>query len=654
MHQMNSINNRSHILALLFFTLICGILSAQSVTLKELSLKNQKLFKEANLQYANGNTAKSIGIYKKLLKKSPNFIEGHLRLGTIYYNQKNYIESEKIIANAIATDPSYHPEMYYTYALVLKERKNYAKAADMLSIYVVDSLAHPEKIKHATKLISNWKFLTAAMNNPKPFVPMNPGRGINTEMNEYSPVISLDNTHMIFTRNVKLHNEFIGQEDMFHAVKEDEIWTTALPIKELNTSGNEGAFAIAGNNTILVYTACDRKEGFGSCDLYYSTFNGKKWSTPINMGHTVNSATWDSQPTLSADGRRLIFSSKRVGGFGGSDLWGTHRLSNNAWAIPYNLGPQINTSEDEETPFLHANGKTLYFRSKGHQGMGGFDIFMSEFIDTTSLWTTPVNLGYPINTEGDEGSLSISFDGETGWYATDAYTKDSKNGRNLDIMYFEMPIDIRPVPVVLLYGKIKDAKSGEPISAKINVANIKTNHVEYAFMADHLGRFIIPITLDKYFRFNIEHEEYLFLSEQVYIPKIDKDTTYFIELLMTKSESLKDSFSFVLKNVLFESGSSELLATSYSEINMMVEYLLENLNFKLHIIGHTDNIGSASDNLKLSQNRAKAVYDALMKRGIEANRLSYEGKGESTPIAPNDTTEGRSKNRRTEVVLRVD
>lgn len=406
-------------------------------------------------------------------------------------------------------------------------------------------------------------FRRQAKANPVPFNPTNMGANVNSVYDEYLPTLTADGQTLILTRRDQ------QQEDFYECrLQEDGQWSPARRMDEpLNSDNNEGAACISQDGRIMILTICEREDGFGRCDLYRSYQHDGKWSRPRNLGRTVNGASWESQPSLSIDGKTLYFVSTRPGGYGGYDIWKT-TLRDGHWTQPVNLGPSINTPGDEKSPFIAFDNKTFYFSSNGHMGMGGMDLFVAERIDDTA-WSRPKNLGYPINTLRDESSLIVSPDGSTAIFSSDQYGGIGL----LDLYSFSLPEELRPQPV------------------------------EY------------------------------------------------VDEIVEAAPSLEVGTSIELKNVSFETGKSNLYEISYVDLDKVVELMTLNPTMHIELGGHTDNVGNSAFNQKLSEQRAKAVYDYLIGKGISNSRLSYKGYGPSRPIADNSTEEGRSQNRRTEFTI---
>ena len=318
------------------------------------------------------------------------------------------------------------------------------------------------------------------------------------------------------------------------------------------------------------------------------------------------------------------------------------------WGFPENLGGKINTLGNEETPFIHPDGVTLYFRSDGHVGMGGFDLYKTVYDPSIQEWSIPHNLGYPINTEGDEGGLFISLDGTEAYYATD----EGKD--NTDIYRFDLYEEARPLSTTFLRGRVFSAEDSLATTADV-VLEYLGDSTSTTYSTDSEGEFLITLPVGKHYGISVEKAGYLFYAENIQLDSVRTISDPFIwniylAPLETPSEDPVTA-PVVLNNIFFDTGSATLLSKSDPELDRLAELLQEQSTANIEIIGHTDDVGEESDNLSLSIARARAVYDALQARNIPSARMSYVGKGESEPIAPNDTQEGRQKNRRTEFRL---
>lgn len=629
--------------------------SAQAIQKGDLSAKELKMYNDAKVAAQKGDLKKSNTRYMDLLKKQPKFVEGILRLASNHFTTKDFAKAESLFLNAIAIDPAFDTEMYYSMAMAQASQDKFLDAANSYDEYIHRENSKKDKIAKATTLRDNLRFKDHALKNPVSFEPINLGPNINSSYSEYSPYLGVDGSSIIFTRNIKRKNDFIGQEDFYIALADSLGFLPATPIETLNTGGNEGAFALSSNGKYIVFTACDRKDAFGGCDLYYSMFMDGEWTIPVNMGHKVNSAGWDSQPTLSADGRTLYFSSNRKGSIGAADIWMTYRNENNAWVTPINLGPEINSTGRDETPFLHADGQTLYFRSNGRPGMGDFDIYYSRKDLTTNKWSEPQNIGYPINTEGAEGSFVVSTDGETAYFASDVDYKTGEKSNHLDLHMAKLYEKARPRPSNYVKGTIKDINTDQLLKATVIIKNLDLNTEVFKFDTDDDGSFVTGITAGYNYACIVLKDGYVYytknfdLTEVILLPEPYRLDIRLLPIIDITNDTIAKPI--VLQNIFFSTGSAELLPTSDTEISLLTKMMNESPKVKILITGHTDNVGNDDANMELSLNRAKSVALALENLGIDPSRIKYGGKGETTPRDTNDTPQGRQNNRRTEFII---
>ncbi|HEX8356402.1 MAG TPA: OmpA family protein, partial [Segetibacter sp.] len=352
---------------------------------------------------------------------------------------------------------------------------------------------------------------------------------------------------------------------------------------------------------------------------------------------------WESSPSLSPDKRALFFSSTRGGGYGGSDLYVSYRQPNGRWGPAKNMGPNINTAGDELAPFIHADNATLYFTSNGLQGYGDLDIFMLRK-GPNNEWSLPENLGYPINTIESEGSLFVAADGKTAFYASDR--SDTKG--QLDLYTFELRPDVRPAKTLYVKGKVYDVKTGKGIPSAVQLMDNANQKAISNIQTDETGNYFMTLPIGKDYTFTVNRKGYLFYSEIFPLMGKGADSTYSKDIPL---QPIELNASLVLKNILFASKSAQLEPISLIELNTLLQLLIVNPSIKIQINGHTDNVGSPADNLKLSTDRAKSVVDFLVSKGVDGKRLLYKGFGETKPIADNKSEVGRSLNRRTEFVV---
>ncbi len=640
-----------------FFILITTAVFSQEksfVTKKTAKSKAVKFFKQGFEMTMNYKDDQAIKYFEKALKIEPNFIDVHIRLGGIYNERNQYAKSEEALERVNELAPDYQKNVPFLLGIVEMKQEKYGEAAEHFQQYLDAGPKNERTKEKASRFAQNCLFISKALANPVPFQPENLGPNVNTENAEYLPSITADGENLIFTRLLNRQNE-----DFFISQKDGDSWKEAVPMEDINTLQNEGAQTVSADGRLLVFTACNRGDGYGSCDLYFSEVRSGRWTPPANIGRPLNTGAWESQPSLSADGKTLYFSSDRKGSKGGRDIWYSTRKADGSWEQPVNLKGPINTSQSEESPFIHPDNQTLYFMSNGHPGMGSQDLFLSRR-NEKGVFGTPQNLGYPINTEGHEGALFVDLEGRMAYFSTDREfdyenSGETKRRRNhTDIYRFELHEAAKPQPVTYVKAEVIDANTYFPLVANIEFIDLETGNTFSNAFTNQKGEFLVCLPLGKDYALNVSKEDYLFHSENFSLSQQQKREDPFLLTIklqpISKDEAASNvpSKPVVLKNVFFESGSAELLPTSVSELNRLKTLLESNPSLSIRINGHTDNIGNDQDNKTLSQNRAKAVYDFLIAQGIKAARLSYQGFGETKPIDTNETEEGRQNNRRTE------
>ena len=595
------------------------------------------------LDYANAEQS-----FKDAVSIDEKFYEAYMMLGELYTKQKNYSEAASSYISAVKLDSLFYKPVYFNLATAEMMVGDYADALIHYNTYLRYNPGPGKNKGIAAKNIANCKFAIEAMKKPLPFNPQSVGGGINTTDDEYWPSITADGQTMMFTRQVYTNYFPSGiqgsQEDFYVSFYSDNTWSKAVNAGEpLNTSQNEGAQTLSSDGSYMYFAACSRRGGLGSCDLYFSAFQNGRWTEPYNIGSPVNTTAWESTPSVSADGSLLFFSSTRAGGFGGKDLWLTKKGKNQVWGHPVNLGPVINTDGDEMSPFIHFDGRTLYFASDGRPGMGGFDIYMTR-MNTDSSWTEPVNLGYPINTFSDEMGMIIDATGQHAYFSS---IRDSKDGK--DIFFFNLDESIRPTPVSYLKGKVIDRETGKLLKADYELINLSTNAVSVKNTTDNEGNFLVCLPSGFNYGLNVIKPGYLFYSESFMFEGEHSAVQPLIKRIGLSPA--KPGEKMLLSNVFYEIDSWELKKESKAELNNLSDMLAYNKDLIVEIGGYTDSTGTDEYNQLLSEKRALSVVNYLVDKGISSDRLKYKGYGNSSPIGDNVTREGRRINRRTEVKI---
>lgn len=600
------------------------------------------VYNEAMGSIRDGKFSQAEKLLLQSIKTDKKYVDAYLSLGGVYGQQKNYSSSVAYYEKAFVLDSNYTLDYKLPYSINLAGMGEFQKALDAVNEILTKKAPKNENALKALQYRKRcYEFaVTYAKEHPSNnyvFTPKNLGDSVNTEASEYWPSLTVDGKELVFTRRIGHTNE-----DFYSSIKTKDGWDNAQKLKgAINTPQNEAAQSISLDGEWLVFTADNRRDGWGSFDLYISFLTPQGWTEAQNLGPVVNSDQWDSQPSLSPDKKALYFASRRIGGYGGSDIYVSYLQPDGTWGKPENLGPSINTSGNEQCPFIHADNQTLYFTSDYWQGYGDDDIFFSKKGPNNS-WSKPVNLGYPINTIDREGTLYITPDGKTAYYASDR--SDSRGG--LDIYSFELREDVRPNKTLWVRGQVTDKKTLKGVLSNIELIDLTTKRPVSSVETNEEGYYVITLPVGRDYAFNVNRKGYLFYSDNYLLSKEAPDSTYEKNIVL---QPIEVDASVTLNNIFFDVNKFDLKSESEIELDKIVELLKQNPGLKIEISGHTDNVGTPADNLTLSNNRAKAVVNYLISKGIAAQRLTFKGYGETQPVADNDTEEGRSKNRRTEM-----
>ncbi len=590
---------------------------------------------------------KALGILRQAQQKDPNYADTYVILGDLFNftlkSDSAFISYQKAIELLGNPDPM----LYYIAANEGLKCGRYEEALANFEMFIKKGPQYTEVLADAQKGIANCRFGIDALKNPVGYSLQNLGSMVNSEWDESLASITADDSILVFTVTRPKDEQTIcafclNEQDLYFTHKEKDSWQPRRPIgSPIKTGYNEGAQSLAPDGTYLLYTMCNADYGMGSCDLYWAKKMGEKWSRPRNFGSPVNTSAWESQPSIASDGRTIYFVSSRPGGFGGMDIWKTTMIGEGAFTPPENLGSTINTPGDDAAPFIHADGRTLYFASNGRVGMGGFDLYYSTLMPDGS-WSEPKNMGYPINTHADEINIFINAAGTKAFIASD---KDGGYG-GLDLYSFNLDDALRPNPVTYIKGLVTDAETGRPLEASVEMIDLLTKQILASSMSDkETGEYLACIQTGANVLLNVSHPNYPFYSENFQIEKSYSALQPYLKNILLKKADV--GTVVVLKNIFFEFNESRLQSESFVELDKLADYLLHNL-VKIEISGHTDDQGSDEYNDKLSEDRAHAVYSYLLSKGVPADRLSYKGYGKRQPIADNQTESGRAANRRTE------
>jgi outer membrane protein OmpA-like peptidoglycan-associated protein len=603
-------------------------------------------YNKALQSYSLHNYSQAEAFLLEAIKSDSEFIDAYLLLAEVDEDWEQPLKAIDAYRRGLKIDEKYYPAGFIKLAHLEYGEGLYAEALASYNHFIDLHTGNTGNEERARAGILRCSFSIHAMEHPVDFKPVNLGPNINTISDEYWPCLSTDENTLVITRLVRT-DDFLKkvQEDFFISQWGDSGWRTMKNAgNPLNTPDNEGAQTISGDGRTMIFTACNRKDGMGRCDLYWSVKEGDQWSQPKNLGKPINTAYRETQPSITPDGRTLYFSSDRPGGKGQHDLWVSYRQSDELWSLPENMGDSVNTTGTEMSPFIHPDNQSLYFSSNGHIGMGGFDLFVSRR-DSAGIWKKPVNLGYPINTNRDEIGLIVNSRGDKAYFSSDINTSTGK-----DIYVFDMPVQNRPEMVTYMKGRVMDAVTGQLLGARFELIDLENGKALYKSNSDSIsGEFVVSIPVHHNYMLNVSRKGYLFYSDNFTLKGNFQAGKPFLKDVPL--QPLVIGKSVVLSNVFYETDSYALKKESEIELNKVVQMLQANPGIRIEISGHTDNTGLDDHNLKLSENRAKTVADYLISASIKPDRIVYKGYGMRFPIASNDSEEGKAKNRRTEMKI---
>jgi outer membrane protein OmpA-like peptidoglycan-associated protein len=606
---------------------------------------------DKNAKKAFEKAEKSMGMEKvkalgEVINEYPDFYEAIFSQGMALIKLEKFPQAFARFEKVYALCPDYSPYTWYYMGAIYYGNDRFAEAIPFLEKVV----KYDGDLKLADKDYEEAKAMLKAAKNTLEITSKSvtynpvPVRDICTEYDEYTAIISPDNEMLYFIRKIPDNKSIVGYREIFME-SENNGWVfhsgRELP-PPFNMANNNGAASLTADNKTMYFVVCQNNE-FKACDIWYSEKKGIQWSAMSPVPGKLNKGNeWDSQPSVSFDGKEMIFVSDRPGGQGGSDLYISRKLPDGTWSEAQNLGPTINSPQNELTPFLHSDSRTLYFSSKGHNSLGGYDIFFSRQSPDGS-WSKPQNIGSPINTVNDEVSFFVSLDGKRGFFSSDKL----KGPGGKDVFMFDLHEEARPLQVKLVKGELQ-APPGTDKSAEVELKNLRTKEVTKVEVDKNDGKYAAIIEANEDYLMTLRKEGMAFSSHLIEKEKTDEKGVVKADLEMKKIETGQ---TYNINHLNFATNSYELNDKSIMIIEAFSEFLKTNKSIKVAIHGHTDDVGDDAANLILSELRAKAVYEHLIKTGISKDRLSYKGFGETKPIADNNTETGRQKNRRTEFLI---
>jgi outer membrane protein OmpA-like peptidoglycan-associated protein len=634
----------------LFLVVFFLIFHAEAQTYSIIDSRAIKLFQEGEVLTQSRQYDQAIAKYQAAIAREGSFLEAYVKASQLMITQGRLEEAEKIalagrtrLGGKNAT-PTHVADYGWLFSNLYLKQGKFTEA--FRQFQEVDPLFDPtfKKSLYYTQMKVQMDFLGEELGDVRTIEKEKLEPPLNEYKLQYFPVLTADGEQILFTKRDGTGN--FDKEDIFTAYADGNgSWTKPQSIAQtINSSFNEGTCSVTADGKILIYTSCDAPDSQGSCDLYIAYKKNGAWQRPTNMGPKVNSRSWDSQPSLSADGRVLFFSSNRRGGYGGNDIWYSVRQNDGSWSEAKNLGSLVNTPKDEISPFMFFNNEILFFASDGHQGFGGMDIFLSRV--KNGEFQKPENLGLPINDHLEQVALFITAKKDYAYY-TELTKEDEENDRSL-LYRFKFPEEIYlGENLMVTEGKVLNAKTGQPVDATLSLVSLTNDSTLYQFQSD--GK-----TGDFTMLYPENAVSGLYVEKKGFLPKIynvERDKLQNVKDLKVELIPVASGEEFVFENVFFDFDKFDLKSESLTSLKRLQKFLLENPNVNIMISGHTDNIGNQGYNQVLSLQRAKSVQNFLVKAGLHPGRVMVEGKGDKEPLLPNTSPENQALNRR--ITVRV-
>jgi outer membrane protein OmpA-like peptidoglycan-associated protein/tetratricopeptide (TPR) repeat protein len=597
-----------------------------------------KIYQKAVDAYAQKNYNGTIELLETLLKKNEHNAEASLFLYQVYAEARQYQKSINTFEKLIQLDSSIFLPYIVKYASQYAMLGNYVKAYSIIESY---KNKLPSYLKNkAAELLSICSY---AQMHPiqSEIIVTNVGDSINSADAEYFPSITVQDSIFLFMRRTSFK-----REDFFTSTITKNKFSKAHPLSDdLNIEEKKGSMSLTQDLNTLYYAADYNQKGYGRYDIYKVTITKNGWSEPKNVGKNINSDYWDSAPSIAPDNQALYFCSNRPGGYGGIDIYVAYKNEKGYWEEAVNMGPTINTAGDEQAPFIHADNKTLYFSSNGWPGFGGADLFLSrKKIDGT--WSSPINLGYPINSFDNEGSIAVSGGGIEAYIASDR--ADSRG--SLDIYKVILASNTRPNKTYYINGLITDAVTKKPIAGEVVLMNTNEETSTMQIKVDSNGNFILGLPYLDSIGIRVNSQGHEYASTILSLENINNLSCSTIQFNLAP---IIKTFSKNFNNIFFEINKAKLNKKSYVELDALTAYLKSAPTALILIEGHTDNRGDSEQNKILSSKRANTIASYLITKGIDSSRIKTAGLGGSQPISDNATEEGRIKNRRTSFTITI-
>lgn len=637
--------NKTKILSTAKIVLTLILLIVQFEINAQSNNKSESLLETAKSQAASKNYSQAIKTCNQILVTEPGFKDAHLLLADIY-NAMDSTNLEIIHLNK-AGEIGREWDVVFRLGEAHFKNKNYSEALRYYNIYSDYQYVNEKRQFLLACKMASCKFSIFSMGNEDVKSVSNRGSETNLPGAEYWPTPSADGKNLVFSQIKKEINK--PADGMYTVAQDSEMWNISKLVSDSVTFDNEGTQRLSSGEKILFFTACNRSDGAGDCDIYLVKFKNGIWGTPVNAGLAINSAKWDGQPTFFAKSKTLYFSSERNGGKGKKDIWkaeltGFSDDGTAKWKEPVNLGNLINTPGNEISPLIYENKQVLYFASDGHPGMGGMDLYSAEIANSGQIVNLR-NLGYPVNTNADDDAMSLNHISDTTYFASSRQT-----AKGNEIYAFNLDRGIPASNVAYVKTSVKDMKTRKPLAVNVKLESqpFKSGRpVEQE--TDANGESMFLLQLNRNYAFSVSEPGYLFFSRIMNQATANSVMEpYALDILL---QPIEIGAEVQLYNIYFDTDSFRILPQSGSELQNLVTFLKNNADLKVEIQGHTDSSGNAEKNKQLSERRAKSVVDYLTQNGIKISRLKFIGYGDKNPIATNETAEGRMLNRRTTIKI---
>jgi outer membrane protein OmpA-like peptidoglycan-associated protein len=615
--------------------------------------KARSLLEKAQQHVKERDFVKAVEVLTQLNQKFPSFGDAFLLKGSLLKAMGDNRGALAAYRDGLAKVPAdgTHSSEYQLVGDLALSYGDYQTALDAYRQLMKVAPKTQKNLARSQRQLLTCEFALEALKHPVGEAPVRLPAPLNTFKFQYFPTLTADNRFLLFTGRPAASS---GEDLYVSRQNKDGSMGEPQPISPaINSSYNEGAGSISGDGKTLVFASCDRPKAIGNCDLYISRRTGNNWSTPVNLGLNVNSTEWDSQPSLSADGRTLYFTSTRRGGQGQEDIYMSTLQPDGNWSLAQNVGTPVNTPGKDMAPFIHASGTTLYYVTDGLVGMGGLDVFRCEKT-AAGIWSSPTNLGFPLNTFENEASLFVTSDNLKGFCSRSRASDEPAGGyrlareRPVELFGFAVPPPVKARETsTYTQGRVFDANTKKPLKADVKLYDLDTDVLTQFVTSDpEYGDYTVVLNEGHHYAMYAAADKYLLKSLSFDYSSQRPFNPTALDIYL---EPVRSGRSVVLNNLFFDTNKFDLKSQSRTELNRLIEFLRQYRDVQIEVSGYTDNVGSPESNQQLSQRRAQSVVEYLSSHGISTTRLRSRGYGDTHPLAANDTEAHRQLNRRIEL-----